>query len=416
MTRLLAIMGSGETSPTMIKPHRALLERVGARGVGSPHGVGPAVMLDTPFGFQENASEIAEKAIDYFAKSVGTPIEVTSMRTGTFETEAGLAALRRAVYVFAGPGSPTYALDQWEGSPVPDLLREKLRDGGVVTFASAAALTLGVATVPVYEIYKVGVAPFWRDGLDLLAEAGLRAAVIPHYNNAEGGTHDTRFCYLGERRLAMLEDELPDGAFVLGVDEHTGAIIDLDADTMEIVGVGLVTARRHGESVTYPAGETIPLETIRSGERNVAPGGRLVHQNGGVRAGAAVGGASPSPLLGRMDELEAAFEAAVGAGDGAAAGAAVLEAEEELHTWAQYESDEVGKARMRLRGMIVRLATGVSDPTAAAAPFVDALLAVRDASRAAKDFATADLVRDRLVEAGVEVGDSKEGTTWRLLS
>jgi cysteinyl-tRNA synthetase len=41
---------------------------------------------------------------------------------------------------------------------------------------------------------------------------------------------------------------------------------------------------------------------------------------------------------------------------------------------------------------------------------------VRDSARAAKDFATADLVRDRLVAAGVEVGDSKEGTTWRLLS
>jgi len=47
---------------------------------------------------------------------------------------------------------------------------------------------------------------------------------------------------------------------------------------------------------------------------------------------------------------------------------------------------------------------------------VETLLAVRDAARAAKDFTTADLVRDRLVDAGVEVGDAKEGTTWRLLS
>ena len=37
-------------------------------------------------------------------------------------------------------------------------------------------------------------------------------------------------------------------------------------------------------------------------------------------------------------------------------------------------------------------------------------------ARASKDFAPADLVRDRLVAAGVEVGDAKEGTTWRLLS
>ena len=51
---LLVIMGSGETSPTMSKVHRDLLDRVGP---------GPAVMLDTPFGFQENADDISSKAL-----------------------------------------------------------------------------------------------------------------------------------------------------------------------------------------------------------------------------------------------------------------------------------------------------------------------------------------------------------------
>ena len=78
--------------------------------------------------------------------------------------------------------------------------------------ASAAALTLGVVTVPVYEIYKVGDDPRWLEGLDLLGRAtGLRAAVVPHYDNAEGGNHDTRFCYMGERRLRDLEAMRPDG-------------------------------------------------------------------------------------------------------------------------------------------------------------------------------------------------------------
>jgi hypothetical protein len=39
--------------------------------------------------------------------------------------------------------------------------------------------------------------------------------VIPHYDNTEGGTHDTRYCYLGERRLRLIESELPDDAAVL---------------------------------------------------------------------------------------------------------------------------------------------------------------------------------------------------------
>ena len=67
--------------------------------------------------------------------------------------EQALNRVRAADYLFAGPGSPTYALRQWAGTQVPDLVRAKLRHGGAVTFASAAALTLGRFTVPVYEIY-----------------------------------------------------------------------------------------------------------------------------------------------------------------------------------------------------------------------------------------------------------------------
>ena len=93
--------------------------------------------------------------------------------------------------------------------------------------SSAAACTVGQRTIPVYEIYKVGAEPYWDDGLDLLAATGIQAVVIPHFDNAEGGNHDTRFCYLGERRLRVLEAELPDDVFVLGIDEHTAAVLRL---------------------------------------------------------------------------------------------------------------------------------------------------------------------------------------------
>jgi hypothetical protein len=55
--------------------------------------------------------------------------------------------------------------------------------------------------------------------------------LIPYYDNAEGGTHDTRYCYMDARRLPTLEAQLADSTAILGVDEHTAALLDLDANS-----------------------------------------------------------------------------------------------------------------------------------------------------------------------------------------
>ena len=273
--RVLAIMGSGETAPAMAKVHRALFERFGARA-GGTGGAGPvaAAIIDTPYGFQENADELSARTVEFFATSVGNPVEVASYRSRDVDgltAATALARIRSARYVMAGPGSPSYALGQWEGGPIPGALAEKLsggQGGGVLTMASAAALTLGVVTIPVYEIYKVGEAPRWLPGLDLLGVAtGLRAAVVPHYDNAEGGSHDTRFCYMGERRLRMLEAMLPDGTFVLGVDSHTALLLDLEAGTATVTGLGGVTVRVDGRSTRFAHGSTIDIEAIGEAAR-----------------------------------------------------------------------------------------------------------------------------------------------------
>lgn len=409
-------MGSGETSPTMVKTHRELLARLGPPPV-------PAVVLDTPYGFQANASELATRAVEYFRESVGQPIEVAHLLAAAgdpLEYETALARLRASRYVFSGPGSPTYALRQWRATLVPKILAEKVHTGGCVTFASAAALTLGVATVPVYEIYKAGEEPRWLDGLDLLGEIGIRAAVIPHYNNAEGGTHDTRFCYLGEPRLARMERDLPEGAFVLGVDEHTGLVFDLDAATASVVGLGAVTVRRGGVSTTVPTGTTMALSDLLALGTGTSTPSPPVPEASAAPAPEPASGRSP--LLENVARLEAAFGAAVDARDVDEAVRAVLALEDELVSWSRdtLQSDELDRGRAALRGMVVRLGelavVGAQDPVEAVRPYVDALLAQREAARTSKRWADADAVRDVLVQLGVEVQDSPEGTTWRLVS
>jgi len=48
----------------------------------------------------------------------------------------------------------------------------------------------------------------------------------------------------------------------------------------------------------------------------------------------------------------------------------------------------------------------------AADPFVNLLIELRKDLRENKQWALSDKVRDRLVELGVALEDSKEGTTW----
>ena len=430
--RILAIMGSGETAPTMKAPHRMIFDRLGAgRAVD-------AVLLDTPFGFQENAPILAAKATEYFRDAVGRDVDVAGLgRTDTGDVvaiERAVSRVRRAEWVFAGPGSPTFALEQWRDTPVPDAIAEKLRSGGAVVFSSAAALTLGAATVPVYEIYKVGADPYWVQGLDLLSEVGLNVAVIPHYDNTEGGNHDTRFCYLGERRLAVMEAGLPAGAFVLGIDEHTGIVMDLESDTADIVGKGAVTLRHDGRSVRLESGQAIPIDNLRGGvsgadargaDLGLTPG-RSDSDNGQGAASLEEGtatlraGATADSLAAATRLHEQDFDAALEGRDADGAVAAILELESAIVEWSRdtLQSEDVDRARAALRSMIVRLgnaaAGGLRDVREVIGPAVEAALAARVVARAEKAFAVSDAIRDELVAAGIEVRDTPDGAEWLI--
>ncbi|MEU7330175.1 hypothetical protein [Streptomyces parvus] len=59
---LLVLMGSGETSPTMVTLHRELVAHLG--------GDADAVILETPYGFQVNRDDISNRARECFRRSV----------------------------------------------------------------------------------------------------------------------------------------------------------------------------------------------------------------------------------------------------------------------------------------------------------------------------------------------------------
>ena len=415
---LFVVMGSGETTPTMVTPH----QQVFARLPDAPE----AVLLDTPYGFQENADELSARTQDYFATNVGTPVDVVSLRSvddpQAPEVERAQATIADADWVFLGPGSPTYLLEQLAPTQVPRLLRERLTDGpGATVVSSAAAVTVGSHAVPVYEIYKAGHAPHWREGLGLLQQLGLDAVLIPHFDNAEGGTHDTRYCYLGERRLRAMEAELPDGTWVLGVDEHTALEVDLADGSVVVKGRGGVTVRRSDRSTeVVPAGERTTIADLAAAARRTGaaaaapPPASPDHDAASDEAPAA-----HEALLDEVTAHEEAFVAAAEAGDADAATGAVLELDRTIRAWAadSLTGDQRDRAVATLRGLVTRLGEfardGLVDTREVIGPFVDLLLEERRLAREAGDYAAADRIRDRLVELGIEVRDRAGGTAWQ---
>ena len=434
--RVLAIIGSGETSPTMVTAHRELIARL---GLTSPQ----AIAFATPYAFQENAADVSARTQQYFADSVGLQVRVAAGTSPNAdpamapplippdeEDEARqAAAIRAADWVFAGPGSPSYALAHWQAGPVAAGLRDRVLAGdGLTVLASAAAATAGRFTLPVYEIYKAGGAPRWLDGLDLLSPFGLTVALIPHYDNAEGGRYDTRHCYLGERRLAVMERSLPADAAVLGVDEHTAVLIDLRTSDVEIRGRGGMTVRRSGHSVVLPAGTRLPLAELRDlvqGIRRAADGGDApdvtgpAGPGGGAGAAAGDGEMQPLPLPEMMAAAAERFTAAAGTRDADAMVGVILELETAIGQWEADMDEDQGteQARALLRSLVGRLGRaaqdGLTDPRDRLRPAVEPLLDLRATLRNAGNFAAADAIREALTAAGFDVSDTPEGTRWQ---
>jgi len=263
----IVLIGSGEIGPSMAPLHRSIVASLPKRSTPSS-----LVALDGSYDFQTNRAEMGEKIAVFFRSKVGIPTTVIGLpetdRAGADLAPSALAptiaGLNAADLIFLGPGSPSRALRRWGGTPIVDQVIARIQNGATLITSSAAAAASGRCTIPVYEIYKAGTNPVWLDGLDIMdALTGLAVAIVPHWNNNEGATHDTSRCFIGEGRLQQLERTLPDGTAILGIDEHSALTIDLGANSVTVAGKGAVTIRIPGIGETaMHSGATEPLATF----------------------------------------------------------------------------------------------------------------------------------------------------------
>lgn len=410
---IITLMGSGELTTTMVEVHKALINRYGDDA--------SAVFIDTPAGFQLNVDHIAGKAADYFNKRVQRPLALASLKSAQPDNPLALETcyqtVQRADYILIGPGSPTYALEQWQQTRIPDLLVKHIETGGCLVAASAAALTVGRLTLPVYEIYKVGQSPHWVQGLNILHHFGMDWVVVPHWNNAEGGNHDTRYCFMGEPRLKQLETMMPENTGILGLDEHTALIIDLHNETTHIRGMGKITLRKGEREQVFDKADPPSLALLR-GQQRTAPTAKPATQPNQT---ATPPTATQDPVWEPVESLAETIQQHLTCERIEPATHTMLELERhirQVYDQLQERSAE-GAAAEVLRNMIAlfgtRLAERPVDRESCLAPLVDRLLALRDRLRQEKQYAAADSIRDCLTSAGIVVEDTARGARWQIL-
>jgi hypothetical protein len=260
----IAFLGSGETSLAGGRIFESL-----ARLIPAPLHVS---VMETTAGFELNSAQVAGRVADFLQSRLQNyrPVIdiIPARRQGTeFSPDNPdiLKPLRTANLIFMGPGSPTYAVRQLRGTLAWDIIRARHRMGATLVFASAATISVGAWALPVYEIYKVGEEVHVKEGLNFFADFGLHVSFIPHWNNAEGGLDlDTSRCFVGMERFAKWCDLVPTENTTLGLDEHTGLIIDFEAGQCEVNGVSSVSLVRECDPEIFPSGARFPLSELGS--------------------------------------------------------------------------------------------------------------------------------------------------------
>src|SRR5215216_2740893 len=255
----IAFLGSGETSLAGGRIFEAL-----ARKIDEPLRI---ALLETPAGFELNSAQVVGKVGDFMKTRLQNykPLVdvIPARKKDSAYSPDDPEIVRPLLYaniIFMGPGSPTYAIRHLKDTLTWNVIRARHRLGATLIFASAATISIGAHALPVYEVYKVGQDVHVVDGLDLFADFGLHLSFIPHWNNADGGVDlDTSRCFIGMDRFAEWCQLVPSENETVGLDEHTGLIMDFESGLCEVSGVSSVSVLRECDPEMFPSGSTFPI-------------------------------------------------------------------------------------------------------------------------------------------------------------
>ena len=297
-----------------------------------------------------------------------------------------------------GPGSPSYALRHWAGGPIPDALADKLAGGGIVTFASAAALTLGVVTSR--STRSTRSAPT-RPGSTGSTCSGRRPGCRPPSSRTtttpRAAPTTPGSATSASAACAILERALPAALRARRRRAHRRSSSTSTRGRPSVRGLGGVTVRVQGRSRAFAHGtettidalaETVhELRAARSGRSTAGRSTAASEPDGtGRPAGETLekrAADGPGPVRDEVAQLEGTFIASLGSGDVRAAVGALIALDQaiERRVGAGEDSPDLQAARATFRSLIVRLGDGsggqATDLREAIEPFVEALVQLR---------------------------------------
>ena len=258
----IAFLGSGETSLAGGRIFESL-----AREIKEPLRI---ALMETPAGFELNSTQVVGRVGDFMQSRLQNYKPVVDViparkKSSAFSPDDPeiVKPLLYANMIFMGPGSPTYAIRHLKDTLTWDVIRARHRLGATLVFASAATISIGAHSLPVYEIYKVGQDVHVVDGLNLFSDFGLHVSFIPHWNNTDGGADlDTSRCFVGMERFAEWCNLLPAENETIGLDEHTGIILNFETGLCEVSGVSSVSLVHDCVHEMHASGAKFPLSEL----------------------------------------------------------------------------------------------------------------------------------------------------------
>ncbi len=234
----VVLFGSGEIASSGRKIHEFVFKHIRKDPINID-------IITTPAGFQPNVKNVHEEIAEFFTKSLANfhpKINIIFANT-LFDAnnQELIKPIENSDYIFAGPGSPTYAVRNLRNTLLYKLILKRVRKGATLSLSSAAVIAFSKYCLPVYEIYKVGEKLHWIKGLNFFEELIEPMTIVPHLNNNEGGVKlDTSYSFLGKNRFKSLLNMLPKKEKVVGIDEHTAFIYNIGKKKFFIEGKGSI--------------------------------------------------------------------------------------------------------------------------------------------------------------------------------